>query len=424
MSEERKNAEVGSRSFDPPAEALPTDPGRTVAQTRELSRAILPLAGLQRRMASFSLTALAIALPALSGARGLAGPPRASERAIVRLAMADERGQAPTTFWWRHWAPESLIASSAAAQAPDDAAEPDVTPERGQVQDAAIDRALPSMRRGSLVMLLMISALVFAACALTRGRVAAISACITLAFLPPVAVEGHFVRAEPVGTVFALLALVVLLGLPPHMRQRGKPLVALGFGLTTAMLTALAIAAVPFDRSVFALPVAALLGAVVPLVLRWGRPVVRGRYLTPPTGPGFARRLWPWIVPSAAALPLSFWTLSVAGDFAQRLRAMPSSVYAVPTGWTAFAVTTALMAFGGSFLAIRVLHDALRQRRTTRAVVFVAFVAPLLVQGVRGEPGIDRLSSAVAVAMVCGFGVAAALWLVIPALLARAGARL
>jgi hypothetical protein len=360
-----------------------------------------PGGALARRLASFSLTVLVIVLPALAGARGLEQPVRASERASVRLALDDERGRSPVTLWWRIWLPAPLLAEAA---------------DRGAdaIPDPDLDEVVPGVRLGNLLLLFVISGACFGAVALTRGRVAAAAACITLAFLPPIAIEGHFVRPEPVGLAFAALALVVLLGLPPHLRLRGSPVVVLGFGLTTATLIAFAIASTPFYGSYFWLPGGSLLGAAIPLTLRWGRPMARGRYLRPPPGHGFAKRLLPWLLPSLASLPLAFWALGSAGAVARAMHPAPAEVSALPASIVAASATVLLAAFGGAFLTLRVLHDMLRERRTTRAVVFAAFVVPLLVRGVRADAGFDMLPTALALAMVCGFGVAAGLWFVVP----------
>ena len=347
--------------------------------------------GRGRRILSAVVSLLAVLLPALAAGSGIDAAPRASEVTLLGVAADDPNGL--------DGGPASLFAR--AMLDPDAAADPSLLPD-----------AVPAARLSSMLAIFACSGLLYVAVALSRGRAVAMLSCIGLALLPPVALEGSILRAELPCTVFGLLALLMLIGLPEALRARRRrrrihaaaSLVAIG--LAVAIADALAVATMPHYGVYLLVPAGCLLLVVGGETSRFFAVLRRFRLLVLPFR-AFTRRLWPWVVPPLAGILFSLWLLrSTSGP------ELPTRMQfgLLPESWPLLAIVVSLAVVGLVVRGVALLTDLLRGRSVTAATVLAVHGTVLLGQRFGMSATDDALPAAPALALWIGEGARVALW--------------
>ena len=168
-----------------------------------------------RKLTGLAVVLLAISLPALCAFTAIDAPMRPSESHRVAAALLGEGSDLSEV---------GRLFYGAALR------ESDV--EVWRTQPA---RIVVRARLSGMLVLFVISGLVYLILAQVRGRATGVAGSLSLATLAPVAGVGFVLRPEQLATMFGLLGVALLVGLPMHLRSgRYRPLWghALPAGLT------------------------------------------------------------------------------------------------------------------------------------------------------------------------------------------------
>ncbi len=271
-------------------------------------------------------------------------------------------------------------------------------------------QSLALARRAQLLGVLGLSFLLYLSVRMVRSRLVAIAACLALAVLPPVFADGYVLRPETPAALFALLAVLLLQGLPRMSRSRPRSwhlglLSQLATMSSVGMCLALAASALTTYAVVFLLlPAATLFLAVLTWGLRLPR-VARHRGLARMPVRAFALRLGPWV--GTAFFTLFFSWLLFSSELG------PSSVPHVSTATSAgiypepfflWLPTVILTVLGALSLVLRTGVDLGRTARLSPAAVLLVFVAIMLVDRLLHGEGVDGLAAALALAVLIAEG--------------------
>ena len=270
-------------------------------------------------------------------------------------------------------------------------------------------QSLALARRAQLLGVLGLSFLLYLSVRMVRSRLVAIAACLALAVLPPVFADGYVLRPETPAALFALLAVLLLQGLPHMARSRHRPrhlglLSQLATMSSVGICLALAVSALTTYTVYLLLPTATLFLAVLTWVLRLPR-VARHRGLARMPVRAFALRLGPWV--GTAFFTLFFSWLIFSSELG------PSSVPHVSTATTAGIYpeplfvrlpTVVLTVLGALSLVLRTGVDLGRTARLSPASVLLVFAAIVLVDRLLHGEGVDGLPAALALAVLIAEG--------------------
>ncbi|MFO1078736.1 MAG: hypothetical protein U1E73_13515 [Planctomycetota bacterium] len=211
--------------------------------------------------------------------------------------------------------------------------------------DAAVAHGtLVGARLSQLAALFVLSALVYTAGVLARGRLLGVAACLALACLPPVSTGGHVLRAETWAAVFALLGLVLLQCLLWRSGQRRR--VVLPLVLTCAVAVGLAVATAPTVGTALLVPIVPFLLAAVQALLRGLRVGQRRSWFALPAH-AITARLWG---PGLAALlaPVAALVLMVVAVDGQGPPSTALGAPLLPVATLARGLVLLLAGFGGA----------------------------------------------------------------------------
>lgn len=270
-------------------------------------------------------------------------------------------------------------------------------------------QSLALARRAQLLGILGLSFLLYLTVRMVRSRLVAIAACLALAVLPPVFADGYVLRPETPAALFALLAVLLLQGLPRMTRSRPR---SWHLGLPSQLATmssvgiclALAVSALTTYTVYLLLPAATLFLAVLTWGLRLPR-LARHRGLARMPVRAFALRLGPWV--GTAFFTLFFSWLLFSSELG------PSSVPHVSTATTAGIYpeplllrlpTVVLTVLGALSLVLRTGVDLGRTARLSPAAVLLVFAAIVLVDRLLHGEGVDGLAAALALAVLIAEG--------------------
>jgi hypothetical protein len=340
-----------------------------------------------RRVAGGVVVLLAVMLPALLAFAAIDAPVTELEVRRVEQGLFADRGELGDL-------PRMFYGATLPANARDN-----WTTQR--------DAQVIAGRLAGMLALLAISGLVYLLLAQVRGRATAVIACLGLACLGPVLDAGYVLRPEQAATMFGLLGVVLLAGLPVMLRRRrrtvagflslGSLMVLVGalFGLAMAMHHAawiyLAIPAGTLGLSVLAL------GFLLPRATR-GRPFTHWPFRAA------ARRYGPWMAVVLISSAMVAMMLSQAGGQPDRSTPLGNATGLLPAGLWLRGPVLLLGAVGAARMGYGV-SLRLQRLRTVRpdTVVFV-YVAALLVQWLSLAGERDQLPAAAALACLVGDG--------------------
>ncbi len=336
-----------------------------------------------RRLVVVAVTILAVLLPALVAGAGIERPAGTAERARAAAAAADPRGEV------------GGVADLFYAPFADDAAGADA----------------PRARLGSLLGMLAISGLLYAAVAQARGRGQAVLCCFALAATPPVVTEGAIVRPEVPATVFATLALAILVGLPVRLslarrsRRVGAWAVVFAMGVAVGTAEGLSVASLPALGVHLLVPAGCLLIVVVQTGIGYLQVLRRFRLLVLPSR-AFALRIAPWLC-------AAFTSLLAGALLLRRIGSPPeptSSAVGLLTGspWGVVPIVVLAVVGGGVWLFALGLRLG-RRRRLAGETVLAVFVIALVVYHIKAGAREDALPSAPALAVLVAEGARVAL---------------
>lgn len=339
-----------------------------------------------RRLVAGVVTLLAVMFPALTAGAGLDQPVRPSELRWIELAAKDPKAElgGPASLFVR-----SLLDVDAASEG-----------------DQARRRALGEARLASMLGILACSGLLYLAVTLSRGRGVAILSCVAFGLLPPVWSEGAILRPEVPCTVFGLLGLLLLVGMPERLRtvRRGSAVVAwlsvAAIALAVATAEALAVATLPTYGVHLLVPAACLLIAVVQQSVLFLRVLRRFRFLVLPFR-GFFVRTFPWLLPAFFSIVVTMLVMRVSRGPDTVTQAEHGLIPASP--WLALPVL-AFAVVGG---LVRMLQVGLRIGRRARIgaeAVLAVHVLALLLHRLRLRALDDALPAAAALAVLVAEG--------------------
>jgi hypothetical protein len=357
-------------------------------------------AALHWRIGAFCGIALVLVLPVLLAARQLAAPARADELARLEAAFAPARPAAAEGALARRW---YLAAARSAAAMPDD--------------PAARQQLVARARVAQVAALAGVVLLAWLVVALARGRLHALLACAAFALLPPVAAEGHVLRAETPAALFAAFALLLLqlLAAVPAGRAgaaaRARARSRWALAACAALAIAVAVAMLPASAAVLVVPGVVLTIAGVQLLLRLLRVARRGGWARAPVR-AVNGRLLPWTAIALGAPALSLWLLLRTGAASSAASGVaPSELGVLPDG-IAGAALTVLAVLGAAAFVLRAGARLRRRGRIAPDLVLMVHCAVVFGGTVACEPGLDRLPLALAAAVLLAEGTLAAVLLV------------
>lgn len=269
----------------------------------------------------------------------------------------------------------------------------------------ADDSALLARARFAQVLVLLgIGGVLYTVVLLAGDRLRALLACTWFAVLPPVAMEGHVLRAETPAVLFAWLGLAVLLGLAGVRRpRRGPRRRELPIAGCAVFCSCLGIATQPSLGLLLLVPGVVMLLSAAQLALRVVVVVRRRGFLYWPYA-ATNRRLLPWIG-TALLTPLAAWWLLqvvVVGP-SESLLPTRSEVGLLPFAQPWRGVVLVLLWFGGLGGVFR-LGMALGQRSSLAPALVVWTGVLLTLLGGLADPNADRLPQAPAAAIVLAEG--------------------
>ncbi len=336
---------------------------------------------------------LVLLLPVLVAARGLAAPPRADELARLERALAPATARGVDSVLAQRF----YRASAGAA---------DVMPATAAARQQLVTRA----RVGQLAALAGVALLAYLVTALARGRLPAVLACAAIALLPPVAVDGHVLRAETPAALFAAFAVLSMQCLAAARRgstvrsARAHGRATWGFALCAVLATALSVATLPTSAGVLLVPGVVLTVGAVQLLLRTLRIARRRGVPRVPLRAGNARLL-PWTAMALGGMTVTLWLLlRPEGGPPVAVDATYGDTGLLPAGGVAAAATLAVLVLGGLSLAVRAGARLRRTGRIGADLVLLAYCAIGFGGALASEPGADRLPLAVPAAVLLAEG--------------------
>lgn len=359
------------------------------------------------RVAAAAVTLLVVALPGLLAGLELAAPPTAGERQLLAEALDPAAAAA-------HGSVAGAVARAfALATAPSGhAALPEAAPQLAELVAAA--------RRVQVAALVAISGLLYAVVRRGRSQLQALASCLCLAGLPPVALAGHWLRAETPAVLFGLFAVLFGAELAHAARRPPWPGQAARWGRGVALGAAVVASALALALAVAACPVRPVLllwpGAVLALGAVWlfarAVPLVRRRgWLRLPIHAGNGRLL-PWTALSLLAPLLAAAVLAAGGQGSAEgapFGALPGVVGLFAAAGDAAVGWWLLVGCGlGSWAWRAGLLLGRTGRITVDLVVLVYAVLGLLFAGF-APTALDRLPAAPAAALLAGEGLVALL---------------
>jgi hypothetical protein len=271
-------------------------------------------------------------------------------------------------------------------------------------------------RRAQLLGILGLTCLLYLSVSLVRGRTIAVLACLALAALPPISVEGYMLRPETPVALFGSLAVLLLQGLPrsPRSGHRAGPLAVLSqLALMSAVGVALglAVSALNTYTVYLLLPSAMLLLAVLLLVLRFSR-LVRRRGFDGFPARSFAMRLLPWVGTAFLTLVFGWMLSSVLAPSAVPQPGTITQTGLLPEPAVVRLALLVVAGIGGAALVLRTGVAVGRTGRLSPDSVLLVYVAIMLVARWLHGSGADSLPAAPALAVLVaeGIGVLAVLW--------------
>ena len=354
-----------------------------------------------RRLAVAAATLLVVSLPALAAGARLDAPAGSEEVERVRavLLASPEEGRAPGSIPAR-WFFKTTLPERVFELGPRSL---DHEPERTQ--------AITFARFVALLGVLLVSCCLFLVLASTRGHSAAWLACMTLAALPPIAIEGAILRPEIPATVASLLALAVLLaglvldrpwGVVPAMTRVA---VMASLIVASGALCGLAAAFLPQPWWLVMIPSAMLMLTTASLTIFLARKLRRRGGDIPVLALG--RRMAFWLV-AMLVWPALCAALLIVGyePGTPALSQSHSEVVCWPQTWVARAPLLVLAGLGTLRLLGESGRRVVRGARLGPETVFLVFAAVVFAHQVRVGVGYDAMLAAVALAVLVGEGAA------------------
>ena len=323
-----------------------------------------------------------IGLPALVAGAGLDAPVGADEIARVSAALADPQG--------REHGPASLFYCA-------------ILP--GEFA-AEVRTLIPRARLACVAATFVITALLYLTLALVRSRATGLLGCCALALAPPIAEFGYLLRPEYPVTVFCMLGVILLAGMPGLLARRRRSALRHSIAIcvliaAVAGFCALTVGTCPSYGVVLLVPGGCMLLAIVLAMLRFGSTLRRRGVALAPFW-GVTRRSLPWFVAAFAAMSVSSLVLAQidAPPMASATGAglCGSHWYvAWPLGFCAVV--------GGLVWLLRIGFGLGRRRHVDAEAVLFVFVAVMILQRFRVDASTDALPAAPAMAALVAFGV-------------------
>ena len=353
-----------------------------------------------RRITSLSITLLVVLLPALVAGIGIDRPARGEEQKRIRAVLAlspdegREPGSIPGRWFFRTTLPERLVELGPKSL--------DQEPERTQ--------AVTYARFVGLLGMLLISCALYLTLASSRGQAVALLACIALATLPAVSVEGVVLRPEIPAAGTTLLALAVILAAQVLDRPLGRIADSTRHAIMAALavgsgaLVGLAAAFLPQAWYVARVPAIVLFLTTASLTILVPRLLRRGREV-PLLAIG--RRLVFWLATMLAWPAMCVLVLLVGYEGGTPgLSFSASEVGLMPAGTVGTVLAMALAVLGAASWIRTAGRQISLGARLTSTTVLMVYVVVELVQRSTCRPGDDALLSTVALAMPIGEGAA------------------
>lgn len=284
-------------------------------------------------------------------------------------------------------------------------------------------RVVTRARLSGMLALFAISGLVYLVLAQVRGRATGVVGSLSLGTLVPVAQHGFVLRPEQVATMFGLLGVALLVGLPVALQRRGSsgmvpPVLPVCLTVLVGAMFGLAMAVHQQAWIYLAVPALALMVSVLALVFLLPR-AIRGRQVAHWPFRAASRRYVPWMLVVLICSVMSYLVLmQVEGE------TEPSSLVAVaesrllPRQWWWSAPLLLFAALGVMRMGYGVSLRLQRLRRVRPETVLFLYVAAMLMQYFLTADSRDHLPAAAAMACLLGDGVMTVL-LLTPRLLRR-----
>lgn len=352
-----------------------------------------PVAPRARRLTGFAtaaVTLLLVLLPALVAGARLAAPAAPGELERVRQALVSaEAGRANVV------GPHSVVAHAFLRS---------MVVGVHEVVRADEPALLARARFAQVLVLFGLGGVLYTAVLLAGDRLRALLACAWFAVLPPVASEGHVLRAETPAVLFVWLGLAVLLGLAGVRRPRRGLLRRESLIVGCAVpCSCLGIATLPSLGLLLLVPGVVMILAAAQLTVRVVVVVRRRGFLSWPYMAA-NRRLLPWIGTALLTPLVAWWLLQVVvvGP-SEGLLPTPAGVGLLPAGQPWRSVVLALLWLGGLGGVFR-LGVALGQRSSLAPALVLWTGVLLALLGGLTEANADRLPQAPAAAIVLAEG--------------------
>lgn len=323
------------------------------------------LTGWGRRAWGACLILIIVALPALVAGASLDAPVRLGEQQRLAAAVA----QRDPTF-------AELFLRLCASPSVDD----------GSVGGEAALRQVGEARIAQFVGVLACAMLGYLVCALANGRASALLATLCFAALPPVAVDGHVLRAETSVVMLHLLALLLaqllaMSQLPAAARIRRASGVALA--VTSALFVGMAVASMPTMGVVLLFPSGLAILSAILVGQRMWRALKRRSVAVWPARAA-ARRLWPFAGFALLSMMCATLLLVAAGRPGDS-GPSPCAGSLLPQSTAAAAVLVSLAGLGALRALLRAGRRLGVQGRIGPDAVLLAYSASALVhRGLHG----------------------------------------
>lgn len=343
-----------------------------------------------RRLSGYCLILLVALLPALLAGIRVDSPPVVGEWSLIQEATSD--------------VPPSLV-TAAFVQVHVDMRSAAELPAPGSDQAMAV---LAKARLSQVWGLLGISLLTYLAVALSIGRVRALLTTALLCLMPAIAVEGYVLRPETPATLFGLLALVLLLGIPNlQPPRRGRPasgLLLAAAGVNSGLCIGFAVVAMPAAGFLLLLPGFAMVISAVQLMFRLFRVLRRRLWVVVPLIAA-TRRLWPWVFAALAAMIAARMLLDIALLVPEELEPRPSSLGLFPAAPWLHWPLVALAVLGGLRLLMRAGLELGRRGRLGAEAVLLLYCLLMLGQRWLRDTDEDGMPAAASVAVLIAEGI-------------------